>query len=322
MEGVEKIMKNFIKKLFEKDSFLKIISFILAAFFWVYIVFITNPEIEVKITDIPITLANHQSIKNEGYIVANEITATVDIKVKGSRKMLSNLDRDSIIAYVDLTDCTDKKTYQLPVSIKLPYEDLTLVSSSIIKLPVSVDNYVTKDFEIKKTYTGELKGPEYLLENNNYTSQSTVTVSGPEPIVNTIDSATITIDLKGASSDISGYAHVKLLNSNNAEVVSNTLDIKDSNVPYTCKVLKKKNVPVVATLANQSDDYILTVTNFPTVTIIGSSSDVDGIHSIPTEQITDEELETRTHVEKELKVPVNVKIEENVDIIQIMVTRK
>ena len=138
-----KITKTDMKKLMSNDIFLRILSLVLAILFWIYIVFITNPEIEVKITGIPITLANHQSIKNEGYIVSNEITTTVDIKVKGTRRMLADMDRDSIIAYVDLTDCTDKKTYELPVSIKLPYEDISLVSSSVIKLPVAVDNYIT-----------------------------------------------------------------------------------------------------------------------------------------------------------------------------------
>lgn len=314
-----KITKTDMKKLMSNDIFLRILSLVLAILFWIYIVFITNPEIEVKITGIPITLANHQSIKNEGYIVSNEITTTVDIKVKGTRRMLADMDRDSIIAYVDLTDCTDKKTYELPVSIKLPYEDISLVSSSVIKLPVAVDNYITKEYAIESNYSGELKNSNYSIHKLEHTK--TVTVSGPEPIVNTIDSATITIDLKGASDDLSGYAHVKLLNSNDAEVVSNTLDIKNKDASYKCTIYQKKNVAIKPKI-NNSNSYECTVLDHPTVTVIGPSSDVDGLTSIPTKLIQGTEYDSSVIYIAQLLIPENMSIEEEIRDVEVMVTKK
>lgn len=314
-----KITKTDMKKLMSNDLFLRILSLVLAILCWIYIVFITNPEIEVKITGIPITLANHQSIKNEGYIVSNEITATVDIKVKGTRKMLADLDRDSIIAYIDLTECTDKKTYELPVSIKLPYEDISLVSSSVIKLPVAVDNYITKEYPIEPSYSGELKNSNYTIQELEHTK--TITVSGPEPIVNTIDSASITIDLKGSADDLSGYARVKLLNSNNAEVMSNTLDIKDKDAFYKCTIYQKKNVPIQPKI-NNSSSYEYTVLDYPTVTIIGPSSDVEGITSIPTKILPGTEYDSSVIYIAELIIPEKMEIEEKIEKVEVMVTKK
>ena len=315
-----KITKTDMKKLMGNDLFLKILSLVLAILCWIYIVFITNPEIEVKITGIPITLANHQSIKNEGYIVSNEITATVDIKVKGTRRMLADLDRDSIIAYVDLIDCTDKKTYELPVNIKLPYEDISLVSSNVIKLPVTVDNYITKEIPIYSSYTGSLKDSHYSIHKTELYTE-TVTVSGPEPIVGTIDSASITIDLKGASDDLSGYTRVKLLNSNKAEVTSNTLDIKNKDVSYKCTVYAEKTVPVQPKLYD-GEEYECTVSDHPTVTISGPASDVEAITSIPTIPFTIENVGISMTYRTKIAIPQDIMIKENVDYVTIMVTKK
>ena len=43
-----------IKKFFEKDSVLKIVSFLAAILVWLYVIYIEDPEINITIDDIPI----------------------------------------------------------------------------------------------------------------------------------------------------------------------------------------------------------------------------------------------------------------------------
>ena len=307
-----------MKKILQNDIFLRIFSLALAIFCWIYIVFITNPEIEVKINNIPVTLANHQSIKNEGYIVSNEITSRVNIKVKGSRQMLANLDESSIIAYVDLIDCTDKKTYDLPVNIKLPYDGISLVSSNITKISVSVDNYVTKDFPIEYSYEGELKDSHYSIHSTEiYTP--TITVSGPEPILNTIERAAITISLDNSDEDISGFAPVVLLNSNNAEVSPVTLDIKNKNISFKCVVYAKKVVPIQPTLSDNTN-YEGKIQGDHLLTIEGPASKINAITAIPTGTIHVNEGET-VYIAKP-NLPEGVTAEENIQTVYVQVTKK
>ena len=307
-----------MKKLLQNDIFLRIFSLALAIFCWIYIVFITNPEIEVKINNVPVTLANHQSIKNEGYIVANEVTTTVNIKVKGSRRMLANLDESSIIAYVDLIDCTDKKTYDLPINIKLPYDGISLVSSNITKISVSVDNYVTKEFPIEYSYEGELKDSHYSIYSTElYTP--TVTVSGPEPILNTIERASITISLNKSDEDISGFAPVAFLNSNNSEIPTVTLDIKNKSVSFKCVVYAKKVVPIQPTLSDNIN-YEAKIQGDHLLTIEGPASKINAITAIPTGTIRVHEGETVYSARPIL--PEGVTAEENIQTVYVQVTKK
>ncbi len=308
-----------MKSLWQNDTFLKISSIVIAFFCWIYIIFITNPEIEVKLSGIPVTLSGHHAIKGEGYIVANELNATVDIKVKGTRKMLANLNRDSIIASVDLSDCTDKKTYELPVDIKLPYQDISLTSKSIETVSVNVDNYETQKFAVTYSYEGKLKNSNYSIEEIKLDTD-VITVSGPETVLKTIEKATISIDIDGEDSDISGIASVVLLNSNNDAINTNSLDIKDKDISYKCSVFEKKTVNVEPSVNNSSDQYELTVTDHPTITLVGPASDVDAVTSIKTRPFTINEG-TQNYTVR-LIVPENISVEESISTVNILVKKK
>ena len=317
MEGVEEIMK----KLLNNDLFLRIFSVVAAFLCWVYIVFITNPEIEVKVTGIPVTLADHQVIKNTGHVVSNDINTTVDIKVKGTRQRLANFDRASVIAYVDLSDCTDEKTYQLPINIKLPYEDIKLVNKSIQKISIAVDKYVTREFPIEYSYKGELKSKDYSVHETKLLSNS-VRVAGPESVIKNIDKASVTIDISGISDDISGFATVTLLNSNNDEVVAKSLDIQTKDVSYKCIVYQKKDLSVVPSLRNTPpEDYSCTVTDHPTITVEGPASDVDAITEISTEPFSANESATTENYNVKLIIPENVSVAEEIKSVNVLVEK-
>ncbi len=313
-------MKEFIKKIYGSDMFLKILSLLLAILCWIYIVFITNPEIEVKISNIPITLSNHQSIKNEGYIVSNEINATVDIRLKGTRKMLANLNEDSIIAYVDVEECTSKKNYDLPVNIKLPYEDISLVSSSVLKIPVAVDKYVSKDFPVTYSYSGELKSSNYRIFGEPEILAESVGVSGPETIVNTIEKASIIIDLNNASDDVTGFSTVKFLNSNGSEVTSKTIEVKNRDISYSFVVYQKKSVDIEPELVDESENYKCSVHS--KVTIEGPSSDIDVIEVLYTKPFGVENVDSEGVYEAELIIPENITVEDGRTTVKVFVKKK
>lgn len=308
-----------MKNLWQNDTFLKISSIVIAFLCWVYIIFITNPEIEVKLSGIPVTLSGHHAIKSEGYIVANELNTTVDIKVKGTRQMLANLNRDSIIASVDLSDCTDKKTYELPIDIKLPYQDITLTSKSIETVSIDVDNYKTQKFAVSYSHEGKLKNSNYSIEETKLDTE-TVTVAGPETILKTIEKATITIDIDGKNSDISGIASVVLLNSNNTEISTHNLDITDKDISYKCTVFEQKNVKVQPSVNNDTGDYEFTITDHPTITLIGPASDVDAITAIKTRPFTINDNTENYNVR--LIIPENITVEEDISTVNILVKKK
>ncbi len=307
-----------MKNLWQNDTFLKVFAVVTAFLCWIYIVFITNPEIEVSLSGIPVTLSGHHAIKSEGYIVSKELNTTVDVRVKGTRKMLANLSRNNIIASVDLSNCADKKSYDLPVNIKLPYQNLTLISKSIETVSIEVDNYITHKFHVEYVHNGKLKDTNYYIEKTTIDA-NTVEVSGPETIVKTIEKAIVNIDINGANDDVSGIVPVTLLNSSNNVISTSNLDIKNKDISYNCLIFATKEVPVEPS-ANNDKDYNLIVTDHPTITLIGPASDVDSISVVKTKSftITDGVENYRASI----IVPEKITVDEDVTTVNILVEKK
>ncbi len=310
-----------MKKLMENDIFLRVISLFIALLCWIYIVLITNPDIEVKITGLPVTLADHQTIKNEGYVVSNDINMTVDIKVKGTRQRLASLDRESIFAYVDLSDCVGKKTYELPINIKLPYEDIKLVNKSVQKVSVSVDNYITREFPVDFAYKGELKNKNYFIKETKLLA-SKVSVSGPESIIKTVERSTVIIDISGASDDISGFAPVEFYNSNNDRIVSKNIDVKTKDISYKSVVYQKKNVEIIPVVKDsEAEKYKFTITDHPKVTLEGPASDIDAIKTISTEPFYVNDSTLPDTYSAKLIVPEKAVVEEQINYVTVLVEK-
>ena len=309
-----------MNKLLNNDVFLRIISLVIAILCWVYIVFITNPQIEVKVSGVPITLADRQVIKDAGYVVSSEINTTVDIKLRGTRKLLANVNRDNIIAYVDLYDCKDKGTYKLPVQIKLPYEEVSVVSKSVYNISVAVDNLIFRSFDVDYAYIGELKSQNYVIADT-LLSQSKVTVSGPEDVIKTIEKAVVNINPMRSASDFEGSETVKFLNSNNSEINPDILDVSDALVSYKCKVYERKEVPVKPAISN-SDGIKYTITDYPEVTLVGPPSDIDKISYVQTDSISYDKSSLPHTYKAKLNVPDGIDVEGDILYVNVLVENK
>lgn len=310
-----------MRKMLNNDTSLKILSLVIAILCWVFIVIITNPQIEVTVSGIPITLSDHQSIKSEGYIVSTEMDKTVDIKLRGTRQMLANINKDNVLAYIDLSGCTNKGSYKLPISVKLPYEEVKVVSKSVYNLTVAVDNYITRYFKLEYAHKGSLRNQNYSV-NSTELDEKTIKVSGSEDIIKTIEKAVVEIDLNRESSDFSGNAPVVFLNSSGNEILSESIETETNEIAYKCVVYEEKSVEVTPSFEHTASGIKHTVTDHPKVTIIGPAAEVDKINSIATKNIVFNADDLPKEITANLNIPKNIKIEEDISKVNILVEKK
>ena len=317
MEGDEETMKN----IWSNDTFLKIFSLAVAILCWIFIVFITNPEIEVEISGIPITLSDHHSIKSNGYIVSTEMTQTLDVKLKGTRSALANVNKDNIIASVDLSGCNRKDTFQLPVNVKLPYENVKVVSKSIYSTTVSVDHYITRSFRLDYAHIGALKNSNYSIYSTDI-GEKTVKVSGAEDLVKTIERATVNIDVNKKSTDFSGNAPIIFTNSNKTEVQSDSMEPEFYDVPFKCTVYEKKSVDVVPDFEKTDDSIKYTIKDYHSVTVYGPAAEIDKMDSISTKVISYNKGNLPHEFEVSLSIPNSIEVVENISKVKVLVENK
>ena len=95
-------MKNFLSK----DSVLKVISFIVAVLIWIYIIIVVDPLVDVTVRDIPVRYANRSMLADQELCVLESSDNIVELKIKGSRKKIANIDNKNVYATVDLGNIT------------------------------------------------------------------------------------------------------------------------------------------------------------------------------------------------------------------------
>gem|GEM_PF-2546144 len=295
-----------MKKFFTTDILMKILSLLIAFILWIYLVVLLNPETELVVTDIPVSLSNHLALQKDDLVIMNEKINPVTIKLKGTRNMLSNVNKNNITAYVDLSGYNKQGTYSLPIHIRLPYEEISIMEKKPYNININIDKLISQEFKIQVQITGTPKADFSAL--SPVTSQSLLSVKGPSELVKSIDKAVVEQDISLAAEDIVQLQRIKLLNTNGDEITNKALVFAPEKIEVRTPIVKRKVVPVKPILQSGADNIEASVMDIMEVTIIGKESVIDPIIEIYTKPIKTEDLKEDTNITAELAVPNDVTI--------------
>lgn len=246
-------MKNFLKS----NTFLGIISVIIAISLWIYVAYVANPEYEKWINDVVVEPVGSTSQLEDGVltIVSQEHTDLlkngykVSVKVRGKRNVVSSLENDDIKCKVDLSSVTDPdKKYDLTLKTECEIGGVEIVAVSkgeMIK-DLRVDKIETKEFEIDFRIIGKLPLPGYELEKPIKLNPTYVSVTGPKSKLSNIESAVATLDCSTLSyEDTNRNIEVKLMDISGAEIDSNKFSsISSKTTQVSFKLYTEKEVVI------------------------------------------------------------------------------
>ena len=91
---------------------------------------------------------------------------------------------------------------------------------------------------------------------------------------------------------------------------------------YKCVVYEKKTVEVTPYFEQTQSGIKHTVTDHPKVTISGPAAEVDKVNSITTKNIIFNADDLPREISAHLNIPKNIKIEENISRVNILVEKK
>ncbi|MBO7208143.1 MAG: hypothetical protein J6V58_00220 [Clostridia bacterium] len=302
-----------MKKFFTTDISTKILSLVIAVFLWVYLVVLLNPQIETTITNIPITFKDQANLARNGFVITNDTVDTVTLKLRGSRNMLSNVNKNNISAYVDLSGCSGQNTYTLPVHITLPHDELSIVDKSPYNISVEVDKVSTYKFGLEIVPEGELKKDHVIdaLEGNI----SEVLVKGPSSLVGSIKKAVVTVDVSGTDADFTKEADVVLYNNQGERIESHLVSVDNPKVTIIGTVLFQKSVPVTYENINLPEGYEISQVLPANITLKGKKDVLSEISELPLKNYSFNTDELQAEIE--IMYPEN--IESNVETVQVTI---
>ncbi len=266
---------------------LKIVSFLFAVTLWLVVVNIEDPTIKWTYTDIPVTIKNAEVITEQGmiYEILENTNVVPRVTVYAPRSTIEKLTKADIVATADMNTLNSLNMLTIEYSVPRAGTTISDIRGSIDSVKVSIENKKNIQLVLKTNVTGG--APEGYMVGNVTTDQNLVRVSGPESVVNRVDSAVVNIDMSTLSaftSDITTSAPVRLYDAEGNEVEGSTLVSTPENVMITIEILSTKEVPLRFGVSGEpAEGYGLTgvVNATPgTVQIAGRKSVLNNIAEI------------------------------------------
>ncbi len=313
-----------MKGFFLKDSSLKVISLVVAILLWFYVILVVDPSVDIPVRDIPLRYANQDVLEERGLSLVADPDATVELKIRGSRKKIANIDNKNIYATVDLANMTKVGTFTLPISISIPYEYDEIVSKKPNNATVVIDKIVTvaRGVEIKtegSVANGYIAGtPE--------TSVTSITLKGASTLIDRIHGVVAILDFDGRTGDISDKEQLYFVDNKGKEIdkkdsIYDSVSMDVDKVDIKCSVMKLKTVPVRVDASALGDEYKITVQP-ANVTIYAENEILDDVTEIATKAINAGILAEEGKQTVELVVPEGVSMRDGIKEVTVKAEKK
>lgn len=315
------------EKIFKNLS-LKILSVVFAVVLWTIIVNIYDPTTSYTFSNVSVQLINTESLTDKNYSYEIVDGGKISVYVSGPKSVVTNIKASDIVATADLSKISAFADYvDIHVSVVRNGQTLNNVEAapktSAVRL--SIENRDTKTINVNTEVTGKpADGYALVKQTLNPTS---IKVTGPSSIIDTIDHAGITFDVTGATDEVHGDADIHLYDEEENEIKDVSVDLSQSSVSYTAQVIRIKTVAVEAGYSGTPKDgyTISSVTlNQNYVQVYGDENALNNLEKIviPSNNINVDELDKdriykfslENYIDKSLHILKNSRVEVTVKV--------
>lgn len=231
-----------------------LLAITIALVLWVYVITVVSPNSEVTIYNIPVVVQGEPMLESYGLMNVTENIPTVTLKLSGNRSDLNKVNASNITVVVDLSKVYEAGTSNLRYSISYPGDvpagALTEESRYPSTIPIEVERKIRKEVPVNIRYVGELSEDFIVDKENKILDYNTVTVSGPESVVDQITQAIIDVDLTGKTVSFSDNYRYSLCNDQGEPVDAQKVDTNVAQVNLTLYIERVKELPLVVTVVN------------------------------------------------------------------------
>jgi len=257
------------------------IAITLAIVLWVYVNGTSIDLVTQDLKDIPVTLTNTDTLKENGLVLSEEKNYYVNLKVKGTEKNMESIDLSKITAEADLQDATSAGTYTPKVVIKGLPNSIGLDEIRPEALQIQVEKYEDKEQDVSVTTSGK---PDGNLSVISATSAEKVKVTGDTDKLAKVAKITAVANVQGITADTTQYLDVSAVDSGGNVVAG--VECAPRVVRANLVVGNTKTVTVTApkTVGDVSSGYKVTGVKVTptTVTIGGKQESLDAVSELST----------------------------------------
>ena len=264
----------------------KILCFFIAFILWFYVHISLNPNIEIKVYNIPVNIVNSLSLKKNGLIVLPDQKFSVNLTVKGKALDVYNLKVDNFEIILDLSMYElEKGENVLRSYVRSMPSNVLITHPNDLDITVLVDEFVEKRIYVDKNI--EKVNSEGFYSFESVITPEYVLVSGASKFVNEINKAVVSSKFENLKQDTYQNLRVKFLDKDGKEI-NKFLDVYPDVVEMYIVVKAMKTVDVDIAFSNNLQDGLKleSVDIFPKqINIIGSEEEIADINKISSDSV-------------------------------------
>ncbi len=314
-------MKNNILEHLE----LKILSLVIAIIVWVIVANVDDYKATKQVTGIEIEFVNGNAITGKNKVYEVPDGTTIDVVVKGRRKVVEGLTREDFRAVADLSKMSITNAVKVEVSAVRSQvaRDLTIsyVDDSVV---VAVEDKVKKQLPVTvRTLSDVAAG--YAIRSKT-AAPNLLTVEGAESAVNLIEEVVVDVNVAGARQNLTATSRPVFLDKSGTVIDSSRFSYDSNEIEVNVEVMKTKEIDVkVQTTGTPQTGYEVSDINFqPTsVVVVGDSAKLSEISEVVIDDVDvsgcSADLETSVSVADYLPEGVTLAGEAQEIMIKVMV---
>lgn len=238
----------------KKKALALLLSVVVAFGLWLYVITVVSPESEKTYYDIPVVLQNKNILEERGLMIVSD-EPNVTLALKSDRTILNDLNESNINVIINLANIEKPGTHQLTYDISypgnVPYNEVSVLSSSTDLITVKVENRIRKAVPVVLDYGDTVVPTGYSADKENAELDHTeIEVIGPESVINQISQAKIAINLTDQTKSVVGEFPYTLCDEQGKAVNAEKVTVNAEKVSLVVKIQKVKEIDVKVDIVN------------------------------------------------------------------------
>lgn len=270
-----------MKEKLTRNTGLKILSLLLAILLWIVILNIDNPVIKETFEDINVTVINEQSLQEKDKVYEIIRGKTIDVEVKGKRKIIESLSPSSFKAVADLSLLSINYVASIDVTVPGYADEVEIIDTGDYILKVQLENKDTEQFRVEVVENGTVAEGNYIYEKK--ATPNIMQVSGAESVINTIAEVVVEVDVNNANDSFKVTAEPKVYDKNGSIIDPKKLQLSYDTVDVSVNLLRTKTVQFIIDVTGEPAygyEYVSAEYEPKQITIAGEKSVLDKISYI------------------------------------------
>ena len=299
----------------QRKIFRIICSILVAVAIWVYVDEEKTVNVKMSVNDLPVEFASEDTaLADKNLMLLSGYNTTVDLVLKGPRKVLWKLNKDEIRIVADTAGIQDtgmqSLTYEVVFPNNVPQSQIQVEKASIYAVNVTVGELYTKEVPIRCEVTGKI-ADGYIAEDLVLDPAVLVLRAQRDDLLN-VSYAKVYVNINGLQETMIRTVEYQLYDYNDIPIQNENIRAASKLIQVTLPVKAVKSVPLalnfVEAVGSTMEQVEYTFEPSGTVLLQGDKTVLDSIENILLDTIYLQDLEDEQTLEYTISVPDGVEV--------------